>query len=71
MSQVSSEGSDSYHLVRCSDGAIACSFKLKVGERVLLNNDGLEIGHKRLQSDERVTSRATLVEMVREISAKN
>lgn len=71
MSQVSSEGSDTYYLVRRSDGSIACSFKLKAGERVLLNNDGLEVGHKLLQKDERVISRATLVEMVREISASN
>lgn len=71
MSQVSSEGNDSYYLVRHSDGAVACSFKLKAGERLLLNNDGLEIGHKHLQKDERVISRATLVEMVREISANN
>jgi hypothetical protein len=57
--------------VRRSDGAIKCSFKLKAGERLLLNNGGVEIGHKLLQKDERIISRATLVEMVKEISSSN
>ncbi|RFU90226.1 hypothetical protein DZA29_18620 [Citrobacter gillenii] len=69
MAEVCSDGGDFYDLVRRSDGTVTSSLKLKPGDRVLLSVDGIEIGHKHLQKDERVTSRETLVEIVRELSA--
>lgn len=69
VAEVCSDGGDIYDLVRRSDGAIAGSLKLKSGDRVLLNVDGFDIAHKHLQMDERVTSRDTLVEIIKELSA--
>lgn len=71
VAQAGSEERDAYDLVRRSDGATACSLKLKSGDRVLLSVDALEVGHKHLQMDERITSRETLIEMVRELTANN
>lgn len=71
VSQASSEGSDIYKLVRCSDDSATCSFRLRPGERVLLNSAGMEIGLKHLQADEHVISHDTLTEIVRELSANN
>lgn len=71
VAQVCSDGGEYYDLVRRSDGASAGSFKLRPGDRVLLNSDGHEVGHKHLQADERVISRDTLVEIVKELSARN
>jgi len=71
VAEVCSDGGEYYDLVRRSDGAAACSFKLRPGDRVLLNSAGFDISHKRLQKDERVISRETLVEIVRELSASN
>lgn len=69
MAEVCSDGGDIYDLVRRSDGSVAGSFRLKSGDRVLLNVDGFDIGHKRLQTDERIASRDTLIEMIKELSA--
>lgn len=71
MAEVCSEGDEYYDLVRRSDGASACSFRLRPGDRVLVNAATAAIGYKRLQSDERVISHETLVEIVRELSASN
>lgn len=71
VAEVCSVGGEYYDLVRRSDGTVAGSFKLRSGDRLLLNSDGLEIGHKHLQADERVITRETLVEIVRELSANN
>jgi hypothetical protein len=64
-------GGEYYDLVRRSDGAVTGSFKLRSGDRVLLNSEGLEVSYKHLQADERVIARDTLVEIVRELSANN
>ncbi|MFN1150179.1 hypothetical protein [Serratia liquefaciens] len=71
MGQFNSDGSDTYDLVRRSDGLVAETLTIKVGGRVLLRRDDFGIGHKNLQKDERIVSHVTLVEMVREMSAKN
>ncbi|MEB6378160.1 hypothetical protein MXM41_04305 [Leclercia adecarboxylata] len=71
VSQASAEGSDIYKIVRGSEEVPFCTFKLRPGDRVLLSADGVGVGHKHLRADERVVSRDTLVEMVREISANN
>lgn len=71
VAEVCSDGGEYFDIVRRSDGATACSFKLRPGDRVLVNVAGAEIGYKRLQTDERVISRETLVEIVRELSASN
>lgn len=71
MGQLSSDGSDTYDLVRRSDGAIVGTLNIEVGNRVLLRRDDFGIGHKNLQKDERLVSRTTLAEMVREMTAKN
>lgn len=71
MAEVCSEIEEYYELVRRSDGAVASTFKLRPGDRVLLNSNGLEVGHKHLHADERVIARETLIEIVRELSANN
>jgi hypothetical protein len=71
VAEVCSDGGEYYDLVRRSDGAPLCSFKLRSGDRVLINSADAVIGHKLLQADERVISRETLVEIVRELSANN
>lgn len=71
MAEVCSDGGEYYDLVRRSDGTAQCSFQLRAGDRVLLSSAGAEIGHKCLQADERVISRETLVEIVRELTASN
>ena len=71
VAEVCSDGGDYYELVRRSDGTSVCSFKIQPGDRVLLNSAGLDISHKRLQADERVISRETLIEIVTELSANN
>jgi hypothetical protein len=43
VAEVCSVGGEYYDLVRRSDGTVAGSFKLRSGDRVLLNSDGLEI----------------------------
>ncbi len=71
MAEVCSDGGDYYELVRRSDGASVCSFKLRPGDRVLINSAGAVVGRKRLLVDERVISRETLEEIVKELSARN
>jgi len=71
VAEVCSDGGEYYDLVRRSDGAPVGSFKLRPGDRVLINTAGAVIGHKHLQADERVISRETLAEIVRELSANN
>lgn len=71
VAEVCSDGGDYYELVRRSDGASVCSFKLRPGDRVLINSAGAVVSHKRLQVDERVISRETLEEIVKEFSANN
>jgi len=71
VAEVCSDGGEYYDLVRRSDGAPVGSFKLRPGDRVLINTAGAVIGHKHLLADERVISRETLVEIVRELSANN
>lgn len=71
MAEVCSDGSEYYELVRRSDGASVCSFKLRLGDRVLIYSASTLVGHKRLQVDERVISRETLVEIVKELSTRN
>ena len=71
MAEVCSDGGEFYDLVRRSDGAAACSIQLRAGDRVLLSSAGVEVCHKHLQSDERVISHETLVEIVKELSASN
>lgn len=71
MVEVCSDGGEYYDLVRRSDGVSAGSFKLRTGDRVLLSSDGVEVGHKHLQKDERIVARDTLVEIVKELSARN
>lgn len=71
MAEVCSDGGEFYDLVRRSDGVSAGSFKLRPGDRVLLSRDGVEIGHKHLQADERIVARDTLAEIVKELSARN
>ena len=71
MAEVCSDGGEYFDLVRRSDGTVAGSFKLRPGDRVLVNSDGLEVGYKHLQADERVMARDTLVEIVRELSGSN
>ena len=62
---------DCYDIVRRSDGAVACSIKFKPGNRVLLNSSIAGIIYKHLQTDERVISHETLVEIVKELSSSN
>lgn len=71
VAEVCSDDGEYFDLVRRSDGAVASSFKLRPGDRVLLNSDGLDVGHKHLQADERVIARDSLVEIVRELTANN
>ncbi|WP_368540997.1 hypothetical protein [Enterobacter soli] len=71
VAEVYSDGGEYYDLVRRSDGATRCSLKLHPGDRMLVNFSGVEIGYKRLQRDEHVISRETLVEIIREFSARN
>ena len=71
MAEVCSDGGEYFDIVRRSDGAPVCSFKLRPGDRVLISSAGAAIGHKHLQADERVISHETLVEIVREMSANN
>lgn len=71
MAKVCSDGGEYYDLVRRSDGASAGSLKLRPGDRVLLSSDGVEVGLKHLQADERIIARDTLVEIVKELSARN
>lgn len=71
MAEVCSDGEEYFFHVMRSDGTRVCSFHIRPGDRVLLSSDGSEIGHKHLLADERVTSRETLVEIVRELSACN
>jgi len=66
-----SDGGVYYDLVRRSDGVSAGSFKLMPGDRVLLSSDGVEVGLRHLQEDERIIARDTLVEIVKELSARN
>jgi len=71
VAEVCSDGGDYYELVRRSDGTSVSSFKLRPGDRVLINSAGAVVGHKRLLVDERVISRETLEEIVKELSARN
>lgn len=71
MGQGISDRYNTYDLVRRSDGAVVGTLTIEIGCRVLLSRDKFGMGHKKIQKDERLVSRSTLVEMVKEMSSKN
>jgi len=65
------EGSEWFDVVRCSDGLIAGALKLNVGDRMLMRRDEVGLINGYLHPEDRIVSRPTLIEMVREMTRNN
>lgn len=64
-------GPGTFYVVLCSNGVVVETRPMSKGERLLLRCDDTGLSYKKLLSDEHCVSRATIEEMIREMTSKN